>query len=37
MYSWLQFSLATACGLIAWWSLHRVGEPQPSEEASVSR
>lgn len=36
MYSWLQFSLATACGLIAWWSLHRVAEPQLSEEASVS-
>ena len=26
MYSWVQFSIATACGLIAWWSLRRDAE-----------
>ncbi|MBW0017370.1 MAG: alpha-(1-_6)-mannopyranosyltransferase A [Mycobacterium sp.] len=29
MYSWLHFSLATACGLAAWYSLRRT-DPQPA-------
>jgi len=28
MYSWLHFSLATACALVAWYSLYRVPEPK---------
>jgi alpha-1,6-mannosyltransferase len=30
MYSWLHFSLATACALVAWYSLYRVPEPKVS-------
>ncbi|HXA88919.1 MAG TPA: alpha-(1-_6)-mannopyranosyltransferase A [Mycobacterium sp.] len=30
MYSWLHFSLATACALGAWYSLYRVPEPKVS-------
>ena len=30
MYSWLHFSLATACALVAWYSLYRVPEPTVS-------
>jgi alpha-1,6-mannosyltransferase len=30
MYSWLHFSLATACALVAWYSLYRVPEPKLS-------
>lgn len=30
MYSWLHFSLATACAVIAWYSLYRA--PRPSAE-----
>jgi alpha-1,6-mannosyltransferase len=36
MYSWLQFSLATACGLLAWWSLHRDVEPEPAGTPVIS-
>ena len=36
MYSWLQFSLATACGLIAWWSLHRDVERSPAGTPVIS-
>ncbi len=38
MYSWLQFSLATACALIAWYSLYRVPAAhteEPSEETET--
>ncbi len=28
MYSWLHFSLATACALVAWYSLYRMPEPK---------
>jgi alpha-1,6-mannosyltransferase len=28
MYSWLHFSLATACALAAWYALYRAPEPQ---------
>jgi alpha-1,6-mannosyltransferase len=31
MYSWLHFSLATACALAAWYALYRAPEPQPEE------
>jgi alpha-1,6-mannosyltransferase len=31
MYSWLHFSLATACALVAWYTLHRAPESQPDE------
>jgi alpha-1,6-mannosyltransferase len=30
MYSWLHFSLAIACALVAWYSLYRVPEPKVS-------
>jgi alpha-1,6-mannosyltransferase len=30
MYSWLHFSLATACALVAWYWLYRVPEPKVS-------
>ena len=39
MYSWLHFSLATACALAAWYALYRTPEPpkpQPAEPESVS-
>jgi alpha-1,6-mannosyltransferase len=35
MYSWLHFSLATACALIAWYSLYRVPRP-PAERAEIT-
>jgi alpha-1,6-mannosyltransferase len=31
MYSWLQFSLATGCALIAWYSLYRTHQPRADE------
>src|SRR6516162_1118819 len=31
MYSWLHFSLATACALAAWYALYRQPEPLPDE------
>jgi alpha-1,6-mannosyltransferase len=31
MYSWLQFSLATACALVAWYALYRPAEPRAQE------
>jgi len=31
MYSWLQVSLATACALVAWYSLYRMPEPKATE------
>jgi alpha-1,6-mannosyltransferase len=34
MYSWLHFSLATACGLIAWYTLHRAPESRAGEAAA---
>jgi alpha-1,6-mannosyltransferase len=27
MYSWLHFSLATACALAAWYALYRIPKP----------
>jgi alpha-1,6-mannosyltransferase len=39
MYSWLHFSLATACALGAWYALHRAParqEPRPAEDESLS-
>jgi alpha-1,6-mannosyltransferase len=39
MYSWLQFSLATACALVAWYAVYRSPtpqEPQPDGAKSVS-
>jgi alpha-1,6-mannosyltransferase len=36
MYSWLHFSLATACALAAWYALYRAPESQPDEAESVS-
>jgi len=39
MYSWLHFSLATACALAAWYALYRTPTPQetrPDEAESVS-
>lgn len=38
MYSWLHFSLATACALIAWYSLFRApgARPHNAEAAEVS-
>jgi alpha-1,6-mannosyltransferase len=35
MYSWLHFSLATACALIAWYSLYRA-PAQEAERADVT-
>src|SRR5271165_4783024 len=38
MYSWLHFSLATACALVAWYSLYRVPDApseQPFEETET--
>ena len=38
MYSWLHLSLATACGLVAWYSLYRVPAArveEPSEETET--
>jgi alpha-1,6-mannosyltransferase len=36
MYSWLHFSLATACALAAWYALYRTPEPRPEQaEESV--
>ena len=38
MYSWLHLSLATACGLAAWYSLYRVPDAhteEPSEETET--
>jgi alpha-1,6-mannosyltransferase len=31
MYSWLHFSLATACALLAWYTLYRAPEPRAEE------
>jgi len=31
MYSWLHFSLATACAMVAWYALYRQPEPLPDE------
>jgi alpha-1,6-mannosyltransferase len=31
MYSWLHFSLATACALAAWYTLHRAPQPHPAK------
>ncbi|HSS24519.1 MAG TPA: alpha-(1-_6)-mannopyranosyltransferase A [Mycobacterium sp.] len=31
MYSWLHVSLATACALVAWYSLYRAPEPKATE------
>jgi alpha-1,6-mannosyltransferase len=31
MYSWLHFSLATACALAAWYTLYRAPEPHPEK------
>jgi alpha-1,6-mannosyltransferase len=31
MYSWVHFSLATVCALIAWYSLYRASEPRFDE------
>jgi alpha-1,6-mannosyltransferase len=38
MYSWLHLSLATACGLVAWYALYRVPDAhteEPSEETET--
>ena len=36
MYSWIHCGIATACALVAWYSLYRAPEAEPLAEPSVS-
>ncbi|OBI39814.1 hypothetical protein A5709_10950 [Mycobacterium sp. E1386] len=37
MYSWLHFSLATACALIAWYSLNRAPDERADQAAAAAQ